>query len=137
MCSYALGVTLRRMLLAASLIAAFLTSANGQAAAVDSGGPAAMIVNAKGAAVAVVERRADAHEALKQAARSATSERFRIEYVYRSHGTVSTPPDDPVFSNYDASSDGQRFVVIKDVTERDERVTIIQNWYKEFEDQTP
>ena len=40
----------------------------------------------------------------------------------------------PFFTTYDASSDGQHFVIVQHVGKRQGALTIVQNWYAEFKD---
>ena len=39
--------------------------------------------------------------------------------------------------HYDVTPDGKRFVMIQFMGEGSSTMTVVQNWYKEFEDQTP
>jgi hypothetical protein len=39
--------------------------------------------------------------------------------------------------HYDVTPDGKMFVMIQFMGEGSSTMTVVQNWYKEFEDQTP
>jgi hypothetical protein len=95
---YACRVLLQRLLLTASTTAAVLVLAAGTAIAFEPD-PAALVVNARGTVVSVVDTRAEAGEAFENAVDASPGARLSLEYVYRAMGTVPNPPNDPMFSD--------------------------------------
>jgi len=58
---------------------------------------AAVVVDGGGDVVAEVSDRDDADEVLERAVMKSSDRQLHVEYVYRSHGTVPNPPNDPLF----------------------------------------
>ncbi|MGI9585627.1 MAG: S8 family serine peptidase, partial [Acidimicrobiia bacterium] len=82
-----------------------LVSFPGTEARADDSSPAAMVVADDGAVLAVVPDRNDVRDAVRRAGIVAEGRRLRVEYVYRSHATVQSPPNDPIYHqqlNFDA-----------------------------------
>jgi subtilisin family serine protease len=86
-----------RILLISGVVTVLLVSTAGSVGAGEPG-PEAIVVDSKGEIVSVAENRSDAAEVFERAVLSSSSERLTLEYVYRSHGTVPNPPNDPIFS---------------------------------------
>jgi len=97
MFSKSYGSWFARLLLFAGLVTGLLTAAIGTASASEPG-PEAIIVNSHGEVVSYVETRNEAADAFERAALSSPSEGLKLEYVYRSHGTVPNPPNDLLYS---------------------------------------
>jgi len=97
MWSYARGVLIHRILLIAGVATALVVATAGSVGAVE-GQPEAIVVNAKGEIVSATENRTDAPEVFERAVLSSPPERLWLEYVYRSHGSVPNPPNDPLFA---------------------------------------
>jgi hypothetical protein len=95
---YACCVLSKRGLLFSGVLSVVLLFAV-PAAGAGEPGPEAVVVDANGDVVAVAEKRSDAAEVYERAVLTTPTERLKLEYVYRSHGTVPNPPSDPIFSN--------------------------------------
>ncbi len=86
-----------RLVLITASVTILLASIAGSASAREPE-PEAIVVNSQGTVVAVAEHRADAADVLERAALASRSGTLELEYVYRSHGSVPNPPNDPLFS---------------------------------------
>jgi subtilisin family serine protease len=88
---------LRILFIAGAVVASTAVTA----ASVSAGepNPAAIVVNSADEAVAYVERRANSDEVFERLALSSPGQGLRLEYVYRAHGTVPNPPNDPLIQD--------------------------------------
>ena len=94
--SYACRVLFMRIVLIAGVVTVLAVSTVEAANAAELG-PDAIVVNSQDEIIAVAESRSDAADVFERAALSSPTRRLTLEYVYRSHGTVPNPPDDPIF----------------------------------------
>lgn len=94
---YAWGMASSRILLAGGA-ASLLLLFTGGAAVAGEPSPQSVVVNSQGEIVATANARSDSGAVYEQAFMSSPTERLKLEYVYRSHGRIPNPPNDPLFA---------------------------------------
>ncbi len=86
-----------RILLITAVVTVLL-AAGATSASAGEPEPEAIVIDSQGRVVAVAEHRVDAGDVLERAALGSRSGSLKLEYVYRSNGSVPNPPNDPRFS---------------------------------------